>query len=199
MGDFLYIITSPLVKGVKIGKTSDWSKLRSRYRTSYGENIIMYVFECDDRHKEEKQLHCYFAEHRKSGEIFDKKYIKMYIVHCVKIYNLIFAFDYSKGSINATNVDKTSNTPKLVTKKSTKDYTDLNSPIYEYIQTYLKEEEGVELKGTDLIDHYKMINPSDKDKIPRILYAEFRKYLKEKKDHNAQIFVGVRFRTEKDD
>jgi hypothetical protein len=124
MEHFLYLITSPIINGVKIGKTGNWCGLKKRYQTTYGENLIIYIFECKNRHVDEKNIHAQFSKHRLSGEIFNKDYIDDYICYCVKMHKLICFFDHSIKNVIAGECKETK---KSVRRKN----------IYEYMSNQL--------------------------------------------------------------
>lgn len=90
MSNFVYLVTSSSFNGVKIGKTKDWLGLKSRYRTPYGDDMIMYVFECNNMHRDEKHLHTYFSQYRLNSELFDKQYQHLYVDYCVDTYKMIY-------------------------------------------------------------------------------------------------------------
>lgn len=97
MHNFLCIITSPSLDGVNITKTKDWFHARPRYQKLYGDDVMIFAFKCKDRHKDEKKLHAFFQEHKKSGNLFDKECLKTYLLYCKKKYEFIFAFEHSEG------------------------------------------------------------------------------------------------------
>jgi hypothetical protein len=60
--------------------------------TTYGNKLDIYVFACEDRHKDEKAIHRYFKDYNLSGEIFDKKYLAEYVEYCNSRFTLIYPF-----------------------------------------------------------------------------------------------------------
>jgi hypothetical protein len=96
MGDFIYLITSPIINGVKIGMSSNWKKLYSRYVTFYGDKLSIYAFQCNDRCSDERQIHKHFKKYRICGEIFDKDHFDDYLIYCHDKFILV----YSPETIN---------------------------------------------------------------------------------------------------
>jgi hypothetical protein len=123
MENFLYLITSNIVNGIKIGKTSEWMGLKNRYKTTYGNKLDIYVFACEDRHKDEKTIHRYFKDYNLAGEIFNKEYLEEYIEYCNSRYTLIYPF-----TMTIKNDKFMSDESKL--------YDDLEIP-YDYTNSYL--------------------------------------------------------------
>lgn len=68
----VYLVTSNVLSAVKIGSwKSTGRSLRSRYATSYGQNVNIDSVFCGDCRAAEVEIHRAFAEHRLSGELFD--------------------------------------------------------------------------------------------------------------------------------
>ncbi|AGF85692.1 hypothetical protein QJ854_gp090 [Moumouvirus goulette] len=85
---YVYIVTSPVINACKIGFwRSSLKSLRSRYITSYGNNLILHTFLTKNAYKLEQLCHKYFMEYNISNELFDKKYINKYIKFLNKNYD----------------------------------------------------------------------------------------------------------------
>ncbi len=85
---YVYIVTSPVINACKIGFwRSNLKSLRSRYITSYGNNLILHTFLTKNAYKLEQLCHKYFMEYNISNELFDKKYINKYIKFLNKNYD----------------------------------------------------------------------------------------------------------------
>nr|URM61918.1 MUTS family DNA binding domain protein [Mimivirus sp.] len=85
---YVYIVTSPVINACKIGFwRSNLKSLRSRYVTSYGNNLILHTFLTKNAYKLEQLCHKYFVEYNISNELFDKKYINKYIKFLNKNYD----------------------------------------------------------------------------------------------------------------
>ena len=76
---FVYLVTSPLLNGIKIGRWSgSLHGLRSRFVTSYGPGIAIqarYVANCTVI---EKDMHAMFKGQCLGGELFCKAYADRY-------------------------------------------------------------------------------------------------------------------------
>jgi hypothetical protein len=71
---FIYIVTSPVLLGIKVGKTSVGPKLTyDRYVTPYTALLEMYLFESNDINNHEKLAHKFLHNYHVSGEIFKKE------------------------------------------------------------------------------------------------------------------------------
>lgn len=82
----VYIITSDVLDAVKIGYTKGTNeKLHRRYVTCYGQNMTIHCRRFNDAVRMEKVLHVRFDEHRKTGELFDKRYFGRYIEFMEKL------------------------------------------------------------------------------------------------------------------
>ena len=72
--DFVYFFKHNNINAIKIGKTSGESVLDrfNSFRTyaPFGAEIIGF-FETDDGHRDERELHKLFKDHRLQGEFFD--------------------------------------------------------------------------------------------------------------------------------
>ncbi|AVL94486.1 hypothetical protein ma100 [Moumouvirus australiensis] len=85
---YVYIVTSPVINACKIGFwRSSLKSLRSRYITSYGNNLILHTFLTKNAYKLEQLCHKYFVEYNISNELFDKKYMNKYIKFLNKNYD----------------------------------------------------------------------------------------------------------------
>jgi len=77
---FVYCVTSDILNAIKIGFwKGSIEGLRSRYTTSYGNNLVLHTFETSYPHKLEQKCHKHFEKYRITNELFDKKYINKYI------------------------------------------------------------------------------------------------------------------------
>jgi len=75
----VYIISHHKLDFVKIGYwTSDIDSLRSRYIVYYGSDINIYYEYFDKPGQVEKEIHTYFREYNKEGELFMEEYIDDY-------------------------------------------------------------------------------------------------------------------------
>ena len=82
----VYIVTSDVLDAVKIGHTKgSYEKLRRRYLTCYGQNMTIRSRRVADAARMEKVLHVRFEDHRKSGELFDKRYLEHYVEFMEKL------------------------------------------------------------------------------------------------------------------
>lgn len=71
---FIYIVTSPVLLGMKVGKTSVGPKsIYERYITPYTALLEMYLFESNDISNHEKLAHKFLHNYHISGEIFKKE------------------------------------------------------------------------------------------------------------------------------
>lgn len=79
----IYIITSPLLAGIKIGKTkNDRGQLRSRYITSLGTEMeIVEFMPTEDMDSAEKIIFELLRKHKINGELFRREKLK----RCVRI------------------------------------------------------------------------------------------------------------------
>lgn len=69
---YIYIITSPVLLAMKIGKTSGGSNLLySRYVTAYSCKLEMYMIESTNINDDEKKVHARLKYANISGELFD--------------------------------------------------------------------------------------------------------------------------------
>lgn len=76
----VYVVTSDVLEAVKIGYTKGtYEKLHRRYVTCYGRNMTIRCCRVANAVRMEKAMHVRFEAHRKSGELFDKQYIELYI------------------------------------------------------------------------------------------------------------------------
>ena len=76
---FIYVCTSNMFDGVKIGRTVNEKSLKSRYTMAYGNNLILYLKKVDNMHQAEKQIHDNFKKFNINGELFQKEHINLYI------------------------------------------------------------------------------------------------------------------------
>ena len=76
---FIYVCTSNMFDGVKIGRTVNEKSLKSRYTMAYGNNLILYFKKVDNMHQAEKQIHDNFKKFNINGELFQKEQINLYI------------------------------------------------------------------------------------------------------------------------
>ena len=76
---FIYVCTSNMFDGVKIGCTVNEKSLKSRYTMAYGNNLILYFKKVDNMHQAEKQIHDNFKKFNINGELFQKEHINLYI------------------------------------------------------------------------------------------------------------------------
>ncbi len=76
---FVYIVTSDLLKCVKIGYWRSSKKaLKSRYKHTYGDELELLTITVDDCIDVEKMFKKKFTEYRISGELYEKKYYDKY-------------------------------------------------------------------------------------------------------------------------
>ena len=76
----VYVITSPLLAAVKIGRWSgSLEALASRYKTTMGPEVEMHVCKASNCHKAEQLLLQQFADQNISGELFSKDSMQDYI------------------------------------------------------------------------------------------------------------------------
>lgn len=86
----MYIVTSDVLDAVKIGYTKGThEKLRQRYITCYGRNMTIRSRRFADAARMERVIHVRFEDLRKSGELFDKRYLDRYIRIYAKTYTLV--------------------------------------------------------------------------------------------------------------
>lgn len=82
----IYIVDSPLSLALKIGKSKrDERKIASRYSTSYGSCMTIYIFESDDIDSHERQVHRLLDEYNICLELFEKKSLREAINACETI------------------------------------------------------------------------------------------------------------------
>lgn len=78
----IYIIQSPVLNAIKIGKTlQDVKKLINRYVTAYGNELIITVFDSDNIHYDESKIHWLMADYHIRCELFDLESL----FHAIKI------------------------------------------------------------------------------------------------------------------
>lgn len=84
----IYIVDSPLVLAIKIGKsTHDTQSIARRYATSYGNHFSVYTFASDDIDTHEARVHESQSEYRICMELFEKHSLNESIAACEKICN----------------------------------------------------------------------------------------------------------------
>ena len=77
---FVYTVTSPLVKVVKIGCWGgSLDGLRKRYATCYGPDLQVEKAFVSDRLAAEAKMHPQFAAYNCGGELFEKAYLREYV------------------------------------------------------------------------------------------------------------------------
>lgn len=81
----VYLVTSPILRAVKIGYWSgDIKGLRQRYQTLLGHDMWIAWVEVDDGALAEKRMHKTFAKERFSHELFDKQKMRAYLTELRK-------------------------------------------------------------------------------------------------------------------
>lgn len=84
----IYIVDSPLVLAIKIGKsTHDARRIARRYATSYGDHFTVYTFASDDIDDHEALVHELQSKYRICMELFKKCSLFESIASCEKICN----------------------------------------------------------------------------------------------------------------
>ncbi len=82
----LYVVTSPLLAAVKIGRWSGTLEaLASRYRTTFGTQLELHTTPTSDCHAAEATLLEALSAHNISGELFEKSDIDHYITEMRRV------------------------------------------------------------------------------------------------------------------
>lgn len=73
MTELVYLVTSNIVDGIKVGMWSNSAnKLLSRYKTYFGKNTVLHYFICPNARSIETAFMQHFKDHKISNELFDK-------------------------------------------------------------------------------------------------------------------------------